>query len=135
MNIIYFFEKTYLIQTIGVHTSSIDREIVKTRKLYFCDTGLANVLSEINSGAQFENTAFNQLSRIGQVQYYSLKNGNEIDFILDEKLAIESKETPIEDDLRKLESISKIAKVNKFTLIGRHKSPKFKKYVWGGCIF
>jgi len=134
-NYIYFFEKTYLIQTIGVHTSSIDREIVKTRKLYFCDTGLANVLSEINSGAQFENTAFNQLSRIGQVQYYSLKNGNEIDFILDEKLAIESKETPIEDDLRKLESISKIAKVNKFTLIGRHKSPKFKKYVWGGCIF
>lgn len=134
-NYIYFFEKTYLVQTIGVHTSSIDREIVKARKLYFCDTGLANVLSEINSGAQFENTVFNQLSRIGQVQYYSLKNGNEIDFILDEKLAIETKETPIEDDLRKLESISKIAKVNKLTLIGRHKSPKFKKYIWGGCIF
>jgi uncharacterized protein len=133
-NYITFFEKTYLVSTIGVYTSSIDREIVKARKLYFGDTGLANVLSEIDSGAQFENTVFNQLARIGQVQYYSLKNGNEIDFVLDEKLAIEVKETPIEDDFKKLAAISKIAKINQYYLVGRYKSPKFKRYVWGGSI-
>jgi hypothetical protein len=133
-NYVSFFEKTYLLRTIGVFTRNTDREIVKARKLYFCDTGLVNILSEISSGAQFENTVFNQLAGVGQVQYYSLKNGNEIDYILDEKLALESKETPIEDDARKLEAISKIAKVNLCFLIGRHKSPKFKRFIWGGSI-
>lgn len=133
-NYLSFFEKTYLIQTIAVYTRNADREIVKARKLYFCDTGLVNILSEIGSGAQFENTLFNQLARVGQVQYYSLKNGNEIDFILDKKLAIEAKETPTEDDLRKLKSISGIAQIKKFYLVGRHKSPKFTKYIWGGLI-
>lgn len=133
-NYIYFFEKTYLIQTVSVYTRNAEREIVKARKLYFCDTGLANILSEIGSGAQFENTVYNQLARIGQVQYYSLKNGNEIDFIFDEKISLEVKETPTENDLHKLQSISKIADIKKHYLIGRHKSPKFDKYIWGGNI-
>lgn len=133
-NYLTFFEKTYLIHTVSVYTKNRDREIVKARKLYFCDTGLANVLSEISSGAQFENTVYNQLARTGQVQYYSLKNGNEIDFILNEKMAFETKETPTEVDLHKLRSISSLAKIKKFYLIGRHESPKFKKYIWGGNI-
>ena len=145
-NYISFFEKTYLIQTIGVYTKNIDREIVKARKLYFCDTGIANILSELSSGSQFENTLFNQLSRIGQIQYYSLKNGNEIDFIiggdniirgdniLDGKIAIEAKETPTIDDLIKLSSVAKIAKIKDIYLAGRNKSPKFNKYIWGGSV-
>jgi hypothetical protein len=132
-NYVTFFEKTYLIQTIGVYTKNTDREIVKARKLYFCDTGLANILAEIGSGSQFENTLFNQLSRIGQVQYFSLKNGNEIDFIVDDT-AFEAKETPIEDDLKKINSLSEIAKIDKYYLVGRNKSPKFKKYIWAGLI-
>lgn len=133
-NYLTFFEKTYLIHTVSVYTKNRDREIVKARKLYFCDTGLANILSEISSGAQFENTVYNQLARVGEIQYYSLKNGNEIDYILDENIALEAEETPTEDDFHKLRSISAIAKIKKFNLIGRHKSPKFKKYIWGGSI-
>ncbi|MEK7525980.1 MAG: ATP-binding protein [Patescibacteria group bacterium] len=133
-NYISFFEKTYLITTVPVYTNSIDREIVKAKKLYFCDTGLANVLAELSSGAQFENTLYNQLTKLGQIQYYALKTGHEIDFILDSQLAIEAKETPVEQDLSSLRQISSIAKINTSLLIGRHKSPKFTNYTWAGSI-
>ncbi|OGD95495.1 ATPase, partial [Candidatus Curtissbacteria bacterium RIFCSPHIGHO2_12_FULL_38_9b] len=133
-NYIQFFEKTYLIRTIGVYTKSIDREIVKSRKLYFCDTGLANTLAELSGGSQFENTLFNQLARIGQVRYYALKTGQEIDFILDEVLAVEAKETPVEADLSYIERIAATAKVQKVRLVGRHQSPKFTNYSWAGSI-
>lgn len=133
-NYVKFFEKTYLVRTIGVYTKSVDREIVKSRKLYFCDTGLANSLAELSSGAQFENSLFNQLSRAWLVQYYALKTGQEIDFILDKDLAIEVKETPVEADLSHLERMSGIAQVKNFRLFGRHQSPKFRDYVWGGSV-
>lgn len=133
-NYISFFEKTYLIKTVPVYTKSVDREIVKSRKLYFCDTGLANTLAELSSGAQFENTLFNQFARIGQVQYYALKTGHEIDFILDNKFAVEAKETPVEGDLSHLTNMSSSAGLSDFRLVGRHQSPKFLNYIWAGSI-
>jgi predicted AAA+ superfamily ATPase len=133
-NYISFFEKTYLISTIGVFTKNIGREIVKSRKLYFCDTGIANILTDLNSGSQFENSLYNQLVRNNQIQYYSLKNGNEIDFIIDGKLAAEAKETPTSDDLSNLKKIASIANVKSIQLIGRNLSPKFDNYIWGGSI-
>jgi predicted AAA+ superfamily ATPase len=133
-NYISFFEKTYLINTIPIYTKSVDREIVKSRKLYFCDTGLANTLAELSGGAQFENTLFNQLARIGQVQYFALKTGHEIDFILNDNLAIEAKETPVENDLTHLSRMATGAQVSSFKLVGRHQSPKFTDYAWAGSI-
>lgn len=133
-NYISFFEKTYLITTIPVYTKSIDREIVKSRKLYFCDTGLANSLAEIASGSQFENALFNQLARKDTVQYYALKTGHEIDFILGGNLAIEGKETPTEEDISYLSRMANTAGISNFRIIGRHQSPKFDNYIWAGSI-
>ncbi len=133
-NYVSFFEKTYLIHTVGVYTKNIDREIVKARKLYFCDTGLANTLAELSGGSQFENTLFNQLARQYSLQYYSLKNGNEIDFILNGTYAAEAKETPTDDDLSRLSRVASIAGIRQRLLIGRNMSPKFTKYVWAGTI-
>lgn len=133
-NYLTFFEKTYLISMVPVFTKNIGREIVKSKKLYFCDTGLANILAEISSGAQFENTLFNQLSRVGSLQYYALKTGNEIDFILNGTLAIEAKETPTENDITALSRLSSASGLSDFRLVGRYQSPKFDDYVWGGSI-
>lgn len=133
-NYLTFFEKTYLISTVSVFTKNIDREIVKSRKLYFCDTGIANILADLNSGSQFENSLYNQLAKNNQIQYYALKNGNEIDFILNEKIAVEAKETPTSEDFANLNKIAKIAKVKNAKLIGRNLSPKFDSYIWGGSI-
>ncbi len=133
-NYLDFLEKTYLIKTVAVYTHNTDREIVKARKVYFGDTGLMNSLAETSSGAQFENTLFNQLSRQGDIQYYALKNGLEIDFIFDQEIAIEAKETPISTDLRQLTTLAKMAKVQETTLIGRHFNHNFTQYIWGGSI-
>jgi len=133
-NYVRFFEKTYLVHTIGVYTKSVDRQVVKSRKLYFCDTGLANILAELSSGAQFENTVFHQLSRIGLVEYYALKTGHEIDFILDSSVAIEAKETPVTGDASQLLRMSALAGISKVSLIGRYSSPKFADYSWAGSI-
>lgn len=133
-NYVSFFEKTYLISTIGVYTKNIDREIVKSRKLYFCDTGIANILADLNSGSQFENSLYNQLIKSNNLQYYSLKNGNEIDFILNEDTALEAKETPTSDDLSNLNKIAQVANIKNTRIIGRNLSPKFDNYIWGGSI-
>lgn len=133
-NYVSFFEKTYLISTIPVYTKSVDREIVKSRKLYFCDTGLANTLSELSSGAQFENTLYNQLARKGEVQYFALKTGHEIDFILNKNFAVETKVTPLDNDLTHLSRMAKGVHISNFRLVGRNKSPKFTNYTWAGSI-
>jgi uncharacterized protein len=133
-NYITFFEKTYLVHTVSVYTNNVGREIVKARKLYFCDTGLANTLAEISGGAQFENSVFNQLAKQCKVQYYALKTGKEIDFILDGNIAIETKETPTDGDLLVLTRLSETAGIKKVKLVSRNRSPRFENYIWGGSI-
>jgi len=134
INYLEFLEKTYLIYRIPVFTKSRDREIVKAKKLYFCDTGLANILSQISSGQQFENTVFNQLRPYGQINYFSLKTGREIDFVLDQKKAIEVKETPTQSNFRELSALAKKAGLKEYFLMGRHPSLKFKDFIWAGSL-
>ncbi|MFH1232430.1 MAG: ATP-binding protein [Patescibacteria group bacterium] len=129
-----FFEKTYLIYRVPVYTNNTDREIVKAKKVYFCDNGLLDILAENNSGSKFENAFFNQIRHIGDVRYYALKGGSEIDFILDKKIALELKESPTKNDLSDLMRLSKIAGIKKYHLVGRKNVPKFDDYVWGGDV-
>lgn len=133
-NYLEFLEKTYLIMTVPVHTNSIDREIVKARKLYFGDTGLANHLTQLSSGAQFENTLYNQLARQGKLEYYALKNGLEIDFVYNKQIALEAKETPTKSDLPQLDRLARSAKVAQSRLVGRKLTNSFTDYIWGGTI-
>ena len=133
-NYIYLFENTYLISLVSVHTENQDREIVKAQKIYFSDNGLAGILGSVDSGAKFENAVYNQLRHKGDIRYFSLKNGKEIDFIVNGKLALEAKETPIGSDEKNLLGLSKKAGVDSCKLIGRHQSPNFSDYIWGGSI-
>ncbi len=129
-----FFEKTYLIYRVPVHTNNTDREIVKAKKVYFCDNGLLDILAESSSGSKFENAFFHQIRHIGDIRYYALKDGSEIDFILDKKMALELKESPTKNDLNRLARLSKIAGIKKYRLVGRKNVPKFDNYIWGGNI-
>ncbi|MCG2689715.1 ATP-binding protein [Candidatus Parcubacteria bacterium] len=133
-NYLNLLEKSYLIKRVSVFTKSPDREIVKAQKLYFCDNGLANLLYDLDGGFQFENAIFNQLSQKGEIRYYGLKSGREIDFILNGKVAFEVKESPTDFDLKNLRGIAKIAGIQTVRLIGRYPTPKFKNYTWGGDI-
>lgn len=133
-NYIDLFEKTYLIARISVISKNADREIVKAKKLYFLDTGILNHLADASGGVQFENTVFNQLRAKGEIAYYALKTGDEIDFILDHSTALEAKESPIDQDERTLERLAKNISLTQCKLVGRKAVPNFSRYIWGGCI-
>lgn len=133
-NYIEFLEKTYLIERIPVLAKNPDREIVKAKKLYFCDNGIMNALESVSSGVQFENAIFTQLHHNGSLSYYSLKSGREIDFILDKDAALEVKESPDEQDWLTMKELAGRIGLKTCRLIGRYPIPRFKNYIWGGDI-
>jgi predicted AAA+ superfamily ATPase len=107
---------------------------VKARKLYFLDNGLANISARLSSGAAFENAVFNQLIHFGELSYYQLKNGNEIDFILDKKHGFEIKETGNKNDYDKLIHLASNIKVEKGNVLCRYQPNEHEGLVWGGMI-
>ena len=133
-NYLYLLEQSFLITLVPVTAKNPDKEIVKAKKIFFNDNGILNVLSDISSGAKFENSVFNQLRHLGEINYYALKSGKEIDFILNKGFAFEVKETPSENDVKYLKNLSRQIKISKSRVIGRHPSPNFDDFIWGGDI-
>jgi len=133
-NYMDLLENTFVITRIPVLAKNPDREIVKAPKVFINDNGLLNQLAEVSSGVQFENAVFNQLKFYGKLQYYSLKSGKEIDFILDGKTSIEVKETATGQDLVRIKNLSKNIDISNQMIIGRYPSPTFKDFVWGGDL-
>ncbi len=131
---LYLLENSYLIRTIPVLTASPDREITKARKLYFLDNGIASGLGELSSGAKFENAVFNQLLHRGEIAYYQLKNGREIDFVLDKTYALEVKETATTADLKQLQQLGSNLGINRCYVVGREPVNRFPELVWGGYL-
>ncbi len=130
-----FLEQTYFIVFVSPFVVNTDREIALQKKIYFTDTGLLNILGNVNSGALFENKIANQLAHFGELNYYARRNGQEIDFILNKKIAFEVKETPSESDYNKLKERSSSIGLSKRYLIGKNMPPSgFSEYIWGGDI-
>ena len=133
---ILFLEKTYFIRLLKPFVTNPDREIALQKKYYFTDSGLLNIMGQIGSGAVFENTIANQLFAKGSLQYYAKKNGKEIDFILDEKMAFEVKETPTLHDLKILRNRSLSIGIKQYYLVGKTlPGSGFKDFIWGGAIY
>ena len=133
-NYLDLFEQSYLIKTIPVISNSPDREIVKAKKLYFLDNGIAAACAELSSGSKFENAVFNQLNHFGEIGYYQLKSGKEIDFILNKNTAFEIKETATENDLKSLHNLSRNLNIEKYFVVGRNDTNVFTGFIWGGNI-
>jgi len=129
-----FLEKTYMIFRIPVLAGNPDREIVKAKKIYFCDNGILNAIGDVSGGVKFENAVFSQLRHHGELAYYALKTGREIDFVLDKKVALEVKETPVDTDGFALSEFAGRAGLKTARLIGRTLTPHFTDYIWAGDI-
>lgn len=86
-----FLEKTFFIFLVAPFSLNPDREISGAKKVYFCDTGMLNLLSQPSVGALLENGVFNNLKKFGGINYYQKRTGAEIDFILNQKIALEIK--------------------------------------------
>lgn len=132
---IELFEGTYLIKKLPVLSNNPDREISKTSKIYFHDNGILNILSDVSGGVQFENAVFNQLKTKGDLRYYSLKSGREIDFILNREISLETKEYCGDFDVKRLQKLSTNINLNICKLIFRYPSQFINEnYIWGGNI-
>jgi uncharacterized protein len=135
---VYLFENTYFLFLIKPFTKNIDKEIALQPKLYFADNGILNILGgkNISAGQIFENAVATQLNNKFKLNYYQKKNGQEIDFILNENIAVEVKETPILQDLNVLKHRAKEIELSKVILIGNNApGNNFKNFTWGGNLF
>jgi len=117
-----FLEGTFFLKTIRPFTKRKNSEIRKMPKVYLCDSGLSNHLAKLNPGVLFENTIFQNLRQKGELNYYQKKSGIEIDFILDKKIAYETKLTPQPSDIKKLKRISDELNLEGFQIISRNYS-------------
>ena len=93
-NYITYLEKTFLIYSCERFSNSINENITSPKKFYIIDTGLKNLFSNFEIGNSFENLVFLELHKVRNPFYpinYLLENGVEIDFIIKNKLLVESK--------------------------------------------
>lgn len=117
-NYLYFLEKTYFISLISKYSKSPDRSIAGRKKIYFNDVGLANFLGRISLGQSFENSIYQNLRvYFNDITYYQGKGGGEIDFIVDKKIALESKISVSSSDLSILRKSSQAMRLKDYYLI------------------
>lgn len=132
---ISLLEYTYFIKLLPPFTNNRDREISLQKKIYFADNGLLTALGNVNSGALLENMVAVQLARKGKLNYYAKKTGQEIDFILDGKTAIEVKETPSASDFNVLENRATSININQAYLVGlKQSNSNFNNFLWAGAL-
>jgi len=135
MSYITFLEQTYLLRLLPAFSRSPAVRERLPKKVFFVDTGIANINAALASGAQFENTLCHQLQAYGSLAFSN--SGGEIDFVLrrdGKTIALEAKETPIDSHLRQLRQRAAKIAADAYAIIGRHPSAKFTAYTWGGSI-
>lgn len=118
-NYLAFLEGTYFIKSVKPYSISKDVEIRGLEKVYFCDSGLVNNSTQVNDGALFENNIAQLLWPRGELHYYQRKSGLEIDFILNRKLAVETKLRASKQDLKKLREMANKLKIKKSFLVSQ----------------
>ncbi len=97
-----FFEKTFFFDFVKPYSASKDVEIRKRAKVYPVDVGLAKEMGFSESGGLFEIALYQNIKVKHTVNYYRLKNGQEIDFIVDAQDALEAKNFCHPQDVRRL---------------------------------
>ncbi len=112
-----FLKKTYFIRLVSPLSHNVNREISGTKKVYFCDHGMANLLAKNPEERLFKNCVLNNLIKFGKVNYYQKRNGEEIDFILNERIGVEVKIRALVGNLRKVDEICKKIGLNESYLI------------------
>jgi len=101
-NYLYFLEQTYFISLLPKFSGSVDRQAAGGKKLFICDSGVANILGKLSLGQQFEQSIFQNLRSTHMLHFYSKEGKSEIDFIVDEKEALEVKLTASLQDIEYL---------------------------------
>ena len=115
-----FLEATYFVHFVRPFLKNVDREVSGGRKVYLCDSGILNNFAKVSEGSLFENSIFLNLKKYGKINYYQRRSGVEIDFILNNKIALEAKLSGTTFDLKRLAKTSKLLGINQYYLITKN---------------
>ena len=116
-NYLEFLEGVFFLKLIPKFTHSIDRSVAGGKKVYFSDTGILNLVTKTSTGQLLETTVANQLQHYGRVSYFNKRNTAEIDFILNDEIALEVKQKAIEPDIQKLEKLANNLSIQKYYIV------------------
>lgn len=119
-NYLEFLNGIFFIKLIPKHSKSIDKTIAGRKKIYFSDTGILQMITKINSGQLLENGVINQLKDYGDLSFYNYRNTQEIDVILNKKIALEIKLSGGDYDKKKLDKISQKLKLKESYIISQN---------------
>ncbi|PIU14925.1 hypothetical protein COT20_02295 [bacterium (Candidatus Gribaldobacteria) CG08_land_8_20_14_0_20_39_15] len=125
-----FLESTYFISLLKPFSRSSGVAVRKNPKVYFCDSGMVNVLTKVDRGTLFEQAVFQTLRQKGNLNYYQKKIGPEIDFILNKKQTFEVKTTALQSDINKLRKIARELKITDYKVITLQKT-ELKQTLYG----
>jgi len=104
-NYLYVMQKSFHVRLINPFFKNLRKELTKMPKLYFFDLGLRNFLvknfkpfnEREDKGPLLENTLFRQLIEkydFEEIKFWRTIQKNEVDFVIDEKIAFEVKVQP-----------------------------------------
>ncbi len=129
-----FLQATFFIYLVGQFTKSIDKHVASSKKVYFMDTGMLNMLGNVSEGALFENAVGNILKPFGELHCYQKKaHSREIDFILNGKTAFEVKHTACLQDLKTLDVLTDSIGLSQSHVISRN-FVDIKKVLYPQCM-
>ena len=106
-NYLSFLEQTYFISLLPKYSGSIDRQAAGSKKIFLCDLGMVNILGKASQGQLLEQSVYQNLRSKHQLTYYSKEGANEIDFIADNKNALEVKFSMSQHDIETLKRRSR----------------------------
>lgn len=116
-NYLEFLEGIFFLKLIPKFTHSVDRSVAGGKKVYFSDTGILNLITKTTAGQLLETTVANQLQHYGKLSYFNKRNTAEIDFILNDEIALEVKQKAIESDINKLEKLARNLSIQKYYIV------------------
>lgn len=117
-----FLEKTYFISLLSKFSGSIDRQAAGTQKLFLCDVGMVNNLGKASEGQLLEQAIFQNLHLGYSLHFYNKDGASEIDFIADEKVALEIKTSASKRDIDHLKRRSKGLNLSEAYIISKEYS-------------
>ena len=127
-NYLSFLEQTYFISLLPRHSASIDRQAAGSKKLFLCDSGIANVLGKISQGQLLEQSIFQTLRTRHKLSFYQKDRVSEIDFIIDGTTALEVKMSVSRQDISNLKKRAESNKLANYFVIS-HQFNKEKKVI------
>ncbi|MFA7300743.1 MAG: ATP-binding protein [Candidatus Shapirobacteria bacterium] len=116
-NYLSFLEQTYFISLLPRFSGSPDRQAAGSKKIFFCDSGVANVIGKLSEGQLFEQSVYQNLRGKNELAFYNKTGGGEIDFIVNSKSAVEVKMTASRQDVSNLRKRCESLKIKNISIV------------------